>query len=222
MKTLLRKSLVPVAAALALAVVVAGLSAQRAPRPAARTPAPRNTRLEAFKAEVAREIDARAPLTARIIDQLYSYGELGFQEVESSRFLVRILRDSGFTVQEGFDSIPTAFVASWGSGRPVISLGSDFDGLPATSQWPGIVCHDPVIENAPGHGEGHNSGQAVNVTAAIVVKQLMQRYRIPGTIRVYPGIAEELLASRTYMVNSGLFRDVDVMLSSHVSSEFAI
>jgi aminobenzoyl-glutamate utilization protein B len=83
-----------------------------------------------------------------------------------------------------------------------------------------VAYHAPLIENGPGHGEGHNAGQAVNVTAAIAVKTLMQKHKIPGTLRLYPGVAEELLASRTYMVNAGLFKDVDVMLSSHISNDF--
>jgi aminobenzoyl-glutamate utilization protein B len=83
-----------------------------------------------------------------------------------------------------------------------------------------VAYHAPLIPNGPGHGEGHNAGQAVNVTAAIVVKNLMQKYGLKGTIRVYPGVAEELLGSRTYMVNAGLFRDLDIMLSSHISSDF--
>jgi aminobenzoyl-glutamate utilization protein B len=117
--------------------------------------------------------------------------------------------------------MPTAFVATWGSGKPVIGLMADIDGLPETSQKPGVAYHAPLIQNGPGHGEGHNAGQAVNVTAAIVAKNLMEKYKIPGTIRVYPGVAEELLGSRTYMVNAGLFKDVDVMLSSHISSDFS-
>src|SRR5712664_4255147 len=97
---------------------------------------------------------------------------------------------------------------------------ADIDGLPETSQKPGVAYHDPLIPGGPGHGEGHNAGQAVNVTAAIAVKQLMQKYQISGTIRVYPGVAEELLASRAYMVSAGLFRDLDVMLSTHIAAEF--
>ncbi|MGH9671952.1 MAG: M20/M25/M40 family metallo-hydrolase, partial [Bryobacteraceae bacterium] len=110
---------------------------------------------------------------------------------------------------------------SWGSGKPIIGFMADIDGLPETSQKPGVAYHAPLIENGPGHGEGHNAGQAVNVTAAIVVKNLMQKYGIPGTIRVYPGVAEELLGSRTYMVNAGMFRDLDAMLSCHISSDFS-
>ncbi len=97
---------------------------------------------------------------------------------------------------------------------------ADIDGLPETSQTPGIPWHQPQAEGGPGHGEGHNAGQAVNVTAALVVQELMRRHGIRGTLRVYPGVAEELIGSRTYMVNAGLFRDLDVMLSSHISSEF--
>ena len=200
---------------------------QPAARPAAPTPAIGTTppadpavarRLDALKADVAREIDARAVLTQRIIDQLFSYGELGFQEVESSRYLVRLLRDSGFTVQEGVADIPTAFVASWGSGRPVISLGSDFDGLPQTSQWPGIVCHSEVAPEAPGHGEGHNSGLALNITAALAVRAVMQRERLTGSIRIWPGVAEEIVGAKAQFVRAGLFRDVDLVLFTHVGS----
>ncbi len=214
-----------VALAAILLAVPPGIAAQRPParpaRPAA-APAASERRLEAFKAEVAREIDARAPFTARIVDQLYSYGELGFQETESARYLVTLLRDSGFTVAERFDSIPTAFVASWGAGKPVISLGSDFDGLPATSQWPGIACHDPVIENAPGHGEGHNSGLALDVTAALAVRAVLQRERLPGTIRIWPGVAEEIVGAKAFYVREGMFRDVDVVLFAHVGQGLGV
>src|SRR5205814_9542070 len=103
----------------------------------------------------------------------------------------------------------SAFCARWGTSKPVIGFMADIDGLPETSQKPGVAYHAPLIPNGPGHGEGHNAGQAVNVTAAIVFKNLMQTHKIGGTIRVYPGIAEELLASRTYMVNAGLFRGLD-------------
>ena len=221
----LRIPVVPLVALLAIATAASAARAQRPARPApagarGARPAPADAALRAhldgFKGEVAREIEALQPLTARIIDQLYSYGELGFQEIESSRFLVGLLRDSGFTVEERFDSIPTAFVASWGSGKPVISLGSDFDGLPATSQWPGIACHDPVIENAPGHGEGHNSGLALDITAALAVRAVMQREHIAGTLRIWPGVAEEIVGAKAFYVRDGMFRDVDLVLFAHV------
>lgn len=166
-------------------------------------------------------VEARATLTQQMVDSIFSFAELGYQEFETSNYVTDILEKEGFQVTKGVAGMPTAFVASWGSGKPVIGFMADIDGLPETSQKPGVTYHAPLIPNGPGHGEGHNAGQAVNVTAAVVVKHLMQKHSIPGTIRVYPGVAEELLGSRTYMVMAGLFRDVDVMLSSHISSDFA-
>jgi aminobenzoyl-glutamate utilization protein B len=86
--------------------------------------------------------------------------------------------------------------ATWGSGKPVIALGSDIDGIPKASQKPGVAYHDPLVEGAPGHGEGHNSGQAVNIAAAIALKKVMERERIPGTLVLWPGVAEELVGGQ--------------------------
>ena len=125
-------------------------------------------------------------------------------------------------MQEGIAGIPTAFMATWGSGKPVIALGSDIDGIPQASQKPGVAYHAPMIEGAPGHGEGHNSGQAVNVTAAIAVKKIMEREKLPGTIRIWPGTAEELVGTKAYFVREGFFKDVDVALFTHVGDELAV
>ncbi|HET9319741.1 MAG TPA: amidohydrolase [Bryobacteraceae bacterium] len=176
--------------------------------------------IDALKKEAREIVRADATLTQQMVDSIFSFSELGFQEVETSAYVTGILEKEGFTVTRGVAGMPTAFVASWGSGKPVIGFIADIDGLPETSQKPGVAYHAPLIAGGPGHGEGHNAGQAVNVTAAIAVKRLMQKYGIQGTIRVYPGVAEELLASRTYMVNAGLFRDLDVMLSTHIANDF--
>ena len=177
-------------------------------------------RLEAFKTEVAGAVDARADLVQRVVDQLFSYGELGFQEVETSRYLVGLLRREGFAVDSGVAGIPTAWVARWGRGRPVIALGSDIDGIPQTSQIPGVACRMPLVAGAPGHGEGHNSGQAVNIAAALAVKRIMERERLPGTIVLWPGVAEEQLGGKPFLVRAGIFRDVDAVLFSHVGTQF--
>ncbi len=115
-----------------------------------------------------------------------------------------MLRQNGFQVEEGVAGIPTAFIATWGTGKPVIALGSDIDGIPQSSQKPGVAYRDPMIDGAPGHGEGHNSGQAVNITAAIVLKKIMEREKIPGTIRIWPGVAEELVGTKAYYIRDGL------------------
>src|SRR4029079_9674579 len=111
--------------------------------------------------------------------------------------------------------------AKWGCGKPVIALGSDIDGIPQSSQKPGVAYHDPLVEGAPGHGEGHNSGQAVNVTAAIVLKQMMAKYKIAGTIKLLPGVAEERVGAKAFFIRAGLFKDVDLVLGCHVDSDLA-
>ena len=177
-------------------------------------------RLDALKATAAREVDARAALVQQVVDQIFSFGELGFQEVETSRYLVALLRREGFAVDTGIAGIPTAWVARWGSGAPVIALGSDIDAIPQASQVPGVACRLPLVPGAPGHGEGHNSGQAVNLGAAFAVKRIMERDKLPGTLVLWPGVAEEQVAGKPFLVRAGVFRDVDVVLFSHVGTEF--
>ena len=187
----------------------------------AATSPPQSTRLAALKDEVVRDVAARATFTQQMVDQIFSFAELGFQETETSRYLVDLLKKNGFTVREGVAGIPTAWVATWGTGKPVISIGSDIDDIPQASQKPGVACHAPLIEGAPGHGEGHNSGQAVNITAALAVKKLMERDRLPGTIQIWPGVAEELVGTKAYYVREGVFKDVDLVLFSHVDDNLA-
>jgi aminobenzoyl-glutamate utilization protein B len=203
------------ACALAAVMAAAPLAAQSPTGAATRID---STRLAVLKAEAARDVDNRAVMTQQMVDQLFSFGELGFQEFESSRYLVDVLRRNGFTVQEGYAGIPTAWVATWGSGKPVIALGSDIDGIPQASQKPGVSWRDPLVDGAPGHGEGHNSGQAVIITAAVAVKKIMERDHLPGTIRIWPGVAEELVGSKAYFVREGLFADVDACIFTHVGS----
>ena len=112
-------------------------------------------------------------------------------------------------------------MAKWGSGKPVIALGSDIDCIPQASQKPGVAYRDPIIDGAPGHGEGHNSGTPLNILAAIAVKRIMEREKLPGTIMIWPGVAEEQLGTKAYYVRAGLFKDVDVVLYNHVGSNLS-
>ena len=179
-------------------------------------------RMTDLKTEAAAEVEKMKDFSQQMVDQLFSYGELGFQEFETSKYLVAVLRQNGFQVEEGVAGIPTAFIATWGNGKPVIALGSDIDGIPQSSQKPGVAYRDPMIDGAPGHGEGHNSGQAVNITAAIVLKKIMQREKIPGTIRIWPGVAEELVGTKAYFIRDGLFKDVDIALFTHVGRNLSV
>jgi aminobenzoyl-glutamate utilization protein B len=120
--------------------------------------------------------------------------------------------------------IPTAWTARWtnGNGGPVIALGSDIDCIPKASQKPGIPWHEPMIEGAPGHGEGHNSGQAVNVVAALAVQEIMRRSNVAGTLMLWPGVAEELLGAKAYFVRDGVFGGVDAVIFTHVDDKFGV
>jgi aminobenzoyl-glutamate utilization protein B len=174
-----------------------------------------------LREEVRQEAASLAKLTQVIVDKVFSHSELGFQEKWTVAFLTETLRREGFTIQMGVAGMPTGYIATWGSGDPVVGFMSDIDGLPETSQRPGVAYQDPLIPGGPGHGEGHNSAPGLDLTAAIATKRVMERHGLPGTLKIIPGVAEELVASRTYMVNAGLFEDMDVMLSSHVSRGLA-
>ena len=176
---------------------------------------------EALKREAVAEIDRMQTLTQQMVDQIFSFSELGFQEFETSKYVTNLLERNRFRVRRGVADIPTAWVAEYGAGKPVIAFMTDLDGIPKASQKPGVAYHAPIVEGAPGHGEGHNSGQAVNVTAALALQKLLDKHKLPGTIRIFPGVAEELLATKAFLVRAGLFKDVDIVLGSHVSSEFA-
>ena len=211
---------------LAAAAVSAPLAQERPqgppPPPPLMTIPKDDARIEKLKAEAAADVEAMKDRTQQMVDSIFSFGELGFQETETHRYVVDILKKNGFAVQEGIAGIPTAFMASWGSGKPVIALGSDIDGIPQASQKPGVAYHDPLIEGAPGHGEGHNSGVPLNITAAIAVKKIMEREKLPGTIRIWPGTAEELVGTKAYFIRAGLFKDVDVALFAHVGNDLAV
>src|SRR5579883_584247 len=176
----------------------------------------------AMKADLAGQLDGMKKQAQVMVDTVFSYGELGFQEFETSKYLSGILEKEGFKVQCGVAGIPTAFLATWGQGKPVISLGSDIDDIPQASQKPGVAWHEPLIEGAPGHGEGHNSGVPLNITAALAVKKVMEREHLQGTIRLWPGVAEEEVGAKAWYVKSGMFKDVDVVLFCHVANNFGV
>ncbi|HEX6162816.1 MAG TPA: amidohydrolase [Vicinamibacterales bacterium] len=203
----------------ALVMVTAALSFSTAPF---NGPVLAQDRLAQQKADAVKGVDEMAKLAQEMVDSVFSFGELGMQEVETSRYLTAQLEKFGFKVTRGQSGIPTAWVATWGSGKPVIALGSDIDGIPQSSQKPGVAYHDPIIEGAPGHGEGHNTGMPLNIVAAIAVKRIMERDKLPGTLMLWPGVAEELVASKAWFVRDGMFKDVDVNLFTHVGGNLGV
>ncbi|MCG6957559.1 MAG: amidohydrolase [Gemmatimonadetes bacterium] len=181
-----------------------------------------DARLDSLKEEALGKVQANAKLGQEIVDELYSFGELGMQEFETQKYLTALLEKNGFTVEKGVAGIPSSWIARWGSGKPVIALGSDVDCIPQANQKPGVDWHEAIVPGAPGHGEGHNSGQAVNILAALAVKDLMERDHIPGTLVIWPGIAEEQVVSKAFYVRDGVFKDVDVNLFTHISSNWGM
>jgi len=178
--------------------------------------------VEKLKAEAAAEVEKYAVLGQQINDMLFSFSELGFQEYETFTYLTNLLEKQGFKVQKGVAGVPTAWIATWGNGKPVIALGSDVDCIPKASQKPGVAYADPIVVGAPGHGEGHNSGQALNIISALALKKIMEREKIQGTIMLWPGIAEELVGTKAYYVRAGYFKDVDACIFTHVSHNLSV
>ncbi|ALW87271.1 amidohydrolase [Hymenobacter sedentarius] len=179
-------------------------------------------KLEALKQELIGEIDQQQKATQQMVDMVFSFGELGFQETETSHYLTGILKKNGFVIQSGIAGVPTAWTATWGSGKPVIAIGSDIDCIPKASQKPGVAYHDPIIEGAPGHGEGHNSGVPLNITAVLALKKIMEREKLPGTLMLWPGAAEELIGAKAYFVRDGYFKNVDACIFTHVGDNLKV
>ena len=178
--------------------------------------------LEPLVARVEEGVLERAKMAQVMVDKIFSFSELGQQEIETSAYVTGILEENGFTIERAPSGIPTAWFARWGSGRPVISFGSDIDGIPKANQKPGVAYHDPLITGAPGHGEGHNSGQAVNVVAALALQDVMEAEGIEGTLVLWPGVAEEQLGSKAWYVRDGYLQDIDITLFTHVSSNLSV
>ncbi len=177
---------------------------------------------ESLKREVITSLDKKSKAAQEMVDMVFSFSELGFQERESSAYLTGILKKNGFVIEMGIGGIPTAWMAKWGNGKPVIALGSDIDGIPKASQKPGIAYKEPIVEGAPGHGEGHNSGLPLVILSAIEVKRIMEREKLPGTLMIWPGVAEELVGTKAWYIRDGYFKNVDACIFTHVGSNMNV
>jgi aminobenzoyl-glutamate utilization protein B len=168
----------------------------------------------AAKAAAIGWLDANAPTWQRINRSIWTYAETGLEETRSSQELIRVLKDHGFTVEEGVAGMPTAFVASYGSGRPIVGILAEYDALPGLSQdasperseRPGVTA---------GHGCGHSVFGTASTAAAIAAKRAIESGAARGTIRLYGTPAEETGIGKTYMLREGLFKDADAILSWH-------
>ena len=165
-------------------------------------------------------IERNAEAIATLSDSIYYFAELGMQEHESAKLLAETLRSIGFRVRTGDAGFPTNVWAEWGSGSPRIAIVTEIDALPEGSQTPGSIERKPLVPGAPGHMEGHNTHAGVSVGAAYALRQVMERDKMPGTIVLSYGPAEEQLVSRPFLVRAGLFKDIDAALLIHIGSTF--
>jgi aminobenzoyl-glutamate utilization protein B len=157
---------------------------------------------------------------ALLCDNIFYFAELGMQEFETSDLMMELLAKAGFTIERNLSGMPTGFVASYGSGKPVVALHTEYDATPACSQKAGVTEPVAIVEGAPGHTEGHNVNAAVMVGAAFAIKRAMDEFGLKGTLKVFGAPGEEQLVSRPYFVRDGYFQDVDVALHDHIGKEF--
>jgi aminobenzoyl-glutamate utilization protein B len=166
-------------------------------------------------------VDQHAAHFSETSKTIWQYAELGYQEAKSSTLLQRELQAAGFRVQASVADEPTAFVATYGQGEPVIGILGEFDALPGLSQA-ATPDRSPMVADAPGHGCGHNLLGSGAALAAVALKEYMERNHVAGTLRYYGTPAEEGGDGKVYMIRAGLFRDVDVVLQWHPASENAV
>ena len=166
-------------------------------------------------------IDAKANTYTDVAMKIWSFAEVGYQETRSSALLQDQLASAGFTVSPGVAEIPTAFVATWGSGKPVIGIVGEFDALPGLSQAASPE-RKPIVENGPGHGCGHHLFGTASTAAAIAVKEWMTANKRAGTIKFFGTPAEEGGSGKVYMIRAGLFDDVDAVVAWHAGDRNAV
>lgn len=164
------------------------------------------------------EVDRLADSIKNMNQSLWKFAEVGLQEQKSSELLVKILREGGFDVKTGTSGMPTAFVATYGSGKPIIGILAEYDALPGMSQKVAPQ-RDPVTEGAAGHACGHSGLGSGAVGAALAAKAAMEKHNLKGTLRLYGTPAEETLIGKVYMTLDGQFDDLDVCLHWHPAAK---
>ena len=204
-------SVARVAIALALAAVVA-------PGPAVATA----QSVEKGKQDAFDHAAALNELVAEMSMRLWDFSEIALEEAESSSYLARVLEDEGFALERGAAGMPTAFVASWGSGRPILGVLAEYDALPNIGNAPEPRRAPREDGRVHGHGCGHNLFGAASVAAAIAIKRMMADHGTTGTVRLYGTPAEETLVGKVYMARDGLFDDLDASIVWHPGQNTAV
>ncbi|MGI6344731.1 MAG: amidohydrolase [Bacillota bacterium] len=163
-------------------------------------------------------IDQHSQQLTRLSDKIWELAEVGLKEQQSAAALIATAKEHGFTVEEGVAGMPSAFVASFGSGHPVIAILGEYDALPGISQQAHYQ-KQPLHEGAAGHGCGHNLLGVAALGGAIAAKEAMVKHNLQGTVRYYGCPAEETLVGKVFMVRDGLFDDVDISMTWHPGTD---
>ena len=171
-----------------------------------------------LKNELSGRVDKKSQLLVEVSDALWEYAEIALLEYKSSKLLMEVLEKEGFDVEREVAGMPTAFVASYGSGKPIIGILAEYDALPGLSQ-DSTTFKKARIEGGAGHGCSHNLFGAGSLGAALVLKEVIEAHKIPGTIRLYGCPAEEDIGGKLYMARDGLFDDLDACIAWHPSYE---
>lgn len=182
---------------------------------------PNAKQVEVLKSESAKSIQAQYEEYKKMILTIWDYAEVGFKETKSSTLLQNKLKENGFTVESGVAGMPTAFVATYGSGKPVIGILAEFDALPGLSQ-DNSPTRNPIAGKSAGHGCGHHIFGVGSVASGIAIKKLIEEGKLKGTIKVYGSPAEEGGGGKVYMVRAGLFNNVDAVLHWHPGDENSV
>ena len=164
-------------------------------------------------------LDQSAARWEKVARQVWDYSETGLQESKSSALFEDLLEKEGFKITRNVGGMGTAFVATAGSGAPVVAILAEYDALPGLSQQPGEAKKDPVKAEAPGHGCGHNLLGTAALAAAVAANHQRMEQKLPGTIRLYGTPAEEILIGKTFMIMAGAFKDADAVLSWHPADD---
>lgn len=170
------------------------------------------------KQAVIESVESHRERMIGISDQIWAFAETALEEIRSAELLADEAEKQGFTVERGVAEMPSAFIATYGSGKPIIGILGEFDALPGLSQKVSVE-KEPLEPGKPGHGCGHNLFGTASLGAAVAIKELMQEGKLKGTLRFYGTPAEETIGGKIYMARAGLFDDLDICLDWHPSSE---
>lgn len=175
-----------------------------------------------LKEEVNKKIDKRVKMVQVMVDKVFSFVELGFQEFEFFKYLIDILKENGFKIEYGIFGVFIVWWVVWGLGKFVIVVGSDFDCILKVLQWLGVVYYDLILEGVLGYGEGYNLGILFNILVVIFIKEVMEKEGIFGILILWLGVVEELVGIKVYFIRDGYFDDVDLCIFIYVFFNFIV